>query len=146
MWINDNCPHGNFPSNFTALNRNHFHWIVGCHFFWNTSLLHGLWLLYIRKSLFQSILEIQHTCSYIQFSHSVMSDCLWPHRPACQDSLSITNSQSLLKLMSIESVLPSNHLILSSPSPPAFNLDQHQGLFKWVSSLHQVAKVLEFQF
>ena len=34
---------------------------------------------------------------------------------------------------------------LSSPSPPAFNLSQHQGLFKWVSSLHQVAKVLEFQ-
>ena len=34
---------------------------------------------------------------------------------------------------------------LSSPSPPAFNLFQHQGLFKWVSSSHQVAKVLEFQ-
>ena len=33
---------------------------------------------------------------------------------------------------------------LSSPSPPVFNLSQHQGLFKWVSSLHQVAKVLEF--
>ena len=35
---------------------------------------------------------------------------------------------------------------LSSPSPPAFNLSQHRGLFKWVSSLHQVAKVLEFQW
>ena len=34
---------------------------------------------------------------------------------------------------------------LSSPSPPALNLSQHQGLFKRVSSLHQVAKVLEFQ-
>ena len=34
---------------------------------------------------------------------------------------------------------------LSSPSPPAFNLSQHQGLFKWVRSLHQVAKVLEFK-
>ena len=34
---------------------------------------------------------------------------------------------------------------LSSPSPPAFNLSQHQGLFQGVSSLHQVAKVLEFQ-
>jgi len=32
---------------------------------------------------------------------------------------------------------------LSSPSPPAFNLSQHQGLFQWVSSSHQVAKVLE---
>ena len=34
---------------------------------------------------------------------------------------------------------------LSSPSPPALNLSQHQGLFQWVDSLHQVAKVLEFQ-
>ena len=34
---------------------------------------------------------------------------------------------------------------LSSPSPLAFNLSQHQGLFKWVSSSHQVAKVLELQ-
>ena len=34
---------------------------------------------------------------------------------------------------------------LSSPSPPAFNLSQHQGLFQWVSSLHWVAKVLELQ-
>ena len=34
---------------------------------------------------------------------------------------------------------------LSSPSLPAFNLSQHQGLLKWVSSSHQVAKVLEFQ-
>ena len=34
---------------------------------------------------------------------------------------------------------------LSSPSPPAFNLSQNQGLFQWVSSSHQVAKVLEFQ-
>ena len=32
------------------------------------------------------------------------------------------------------------------PSPPVFNLSQHQGLFQWVSSSHQVAKVLEFQF
>ena len=103
-----------------------------------------------------------------------------------QASLSITNPQSLLKLISIEWVMPSNHLILccplllppsiwvmrnngkktsgdhdtdlcnhgqgvwvllywfsdaiqpshslSSPSPPALNLSQHQGLFKWVSS------------
>ena len=34
---------------------------------------------------------------------------------------------------------------LSSPSPPAFNLSQHQGLFQGVSSSHQVAKVLELQ-
>ena len=48
--------------------------------------------------------------------------------------------------MSIELVMPSNHLYpLSSPSPPAFNISQHQGLFQWISSSHQVSKVLELQ-
>ena len=43
--------------------------------------------------------------------------------------------------------MPPNHLHpLLSPSPPAFNVSQHQGLSKWVSSLHQVAKILEFSF
>ena len=48
---------------------------------------------------------------------SLMSNSLWPHgvHAACQASLSITNSQSLLKLMFIESVMPSNHLILCHP-------------------------------
>ena len=44
-----------------------------------------------------------------------MSDSLRPHDAACQASLSITNSRSSLKLMSIESVMPSNHLILCHP-------------------------------
>ena len=47
--------------------------------------------------------------------------------------------------MFIEFVIPSNYLILSSPSPLTFNLYQHQGLFQWVSSLYHVAKVLELQ-
>ena len=47
-----------------------------------------------------------------------------------QASLSITNSQSLPKPMSIESVMPFNHLILLSPSLPALNPSQHLGLFK----------------
>ena len=42
-----------------------------------------------------------------------------------------------------DAIQPSH--LLSSPSPPALNLSQHQGLFEWVSSSHQVAKVLEFQ-
>jgi len=69
-----------------------------------------------------------------------------PWTVACRASLSVTKSQSLFKLMSIELVMPSNHLILlSSPSLSTFNLSQHQGLFQWVNSLHQVAKVLEFK-
>ena len=52
----------------------------------------------------------------ILFSSSVMSDLCGPSRTtACQASLSFTISQSLLKLMSIESVMPSNHLILCRP-------------------------------
>ena len=54
----------------------------------------------------------------IQFSHSVVSDSLQPHgqwTAACQASLSITNSWSPPKLMSIELVMPSNHLILCHP-------------------------------
>ena len=50
-----------------------------------------------------------------QFSRSVVSDFAAPWTAARQASLSITNSQSLLKLMSIESVRPSNHLILCCP-------------------------------
>ena len=42
-----------------------------------------------------------------------------------------------------DAIQPSHSL--SYPSPPTFNLSQHQGLFKWVSSLHHVPKVLEFQ-
>ena len=53
--------------------------------------------------------------SSAQFSHSVMSDSLRPHGLQHQASLSITNSQSLLKLMSIASVVPCNHLILCHP-------------------------------
>ena len=65
-----------------------------------------------------------------------------PWIAACQASLSITNSRILLKLMSIESVMPSSHLILCCPLPDP---SQHQGLFQRVNSLHEVAKVLEFQ-
>ena len=60
-------------------------------------------------------------------------------------SLSITNSQSLLRFMSIESVMPFYYLLLSFHSPPVFNLSQHQDLFKWVGFSHQMAKVLELQ-
>ena len=49
------------------------------------------------------------------FSHSVMPDSVTPWTAACQASLPITNSRSFLKLMSIKSVMPSNHLILCRP-------------------------------
>ena len=78
----------------------------------------------------------------VQCRRSVLSDSFRP-----QASLSITSSWSLLKLMSTESVMPSNHLILCCPLlllPSIFS--QRQGLFKWLSSSHHVAKVLDFSF
>ena len=81
-----------------------------------------------------------------QFSHSVMSDPLRPHglqhtRLPCPSPTprACSNSSSLLS----DAIQPSPPL--SSPSSPAFSLSQHQGLFQWVGSLHQVAKVLELQ-
>ena len=79
------------------------------------------------------------------FTCKVVSNFVTPWTAACQASLSFTISQNLLKLKSIESVMPSNCLILSSPSPAALSLSQHQGLFLWDGSSYQVAKVLAFQ-
>ena len=56
-------------------------------------------------------------CS-IQFSRSIMSNSVTPWTATCQAFLSITNSQSLLKHMSIKLVMPSNHLILCRPLLP----------------------------
>ena len=68
----------------------------------------------------------RHTKTSVQsLSHVQIFSIPWT--AACQASLSITNSWSLLKLMSFESVMPSN---LLSPSHPTFNLSQHQGLFQ----------------
>ena len=53
--------------------------------------------------------------SSVHFSHSVVSDSATQCTAACQASLSITNSQSLLKLMPIQLVMPSNHLIFCRP-------------------------------
>ena len=70
-----------------------------------------------------------------------------PWTAAHQASLSITNSWSLLKLMSIASVMPSNHLVLCCPlllSPSIFP-SIRVFFFQWVGSSHQVVKILEFQ-
>ena len=65
-----------------------------------------------HKWFFMIVARVQ---SVSQFSHSVMSDSATPWAAARWASLSITNSQSLSKLMTIESVMPSNHLILCHP-------------------------------
>ena len=77
------------------------------------SLQQKIWILYIR---FLEVLQ----CSSVQ-SLSHVQLFVTPWTAACQASLYITNSQSLLKLMPIESVMPSNHLTLCHPAllPPS---------------------------
>ena len=86
---------------------------------------------------------INKFCS-VQFSYSVMSDSLRLHglQHARLPCSSPTPGACSNARPSIQSVIGQPSHPLSSPSPPAINLSQHQGLFKWVSSSHQVAKVL----
>ena len=90
--------------------------------------------------------EIMVHMYILLFSHSVVSDSLQPHR------LQHTRLPCPLPLPELaqtpvhrvgDVIQPSHPL--SSPSSPVFSCSQHQGLFQWVSSLHQVAKVLELQ-
>ena len=84
------------------------------------------------------------TISSVQFSRSVVSDSATPWIAARQASLSITNSRSSLRYIHwVSDAIQLSHP-LSSPSPPAPNPFQHQSLFQWVSSSHEVAKVLEY--
>ena len=88
----------------------------------------------------------KYAFSSVQFSRSVMSDSLWPHelqhaRPPCPSPTPGVYSNSCPLNQWCYPTIPSSYV----PSPSAFNLSQHQGLFKWVSSSHQVAKLLEFQ-
>ena len=72
----------------------------------------------MRSNVSKSLLFLLIKCniSSVQFSRSVMSDFLWPPWTAARQALlSTTNSWSLLKLMSIPSVMPSNHLMLCQP-------------------------------
>ena len=111
-------------------------------------LIHWLTLMRWAERVRQlfSLMEFENANLRISSVQSLSRVRLFvsPWTEAHQASLSNTSSWSLLKFMSTESLMPSNHP-LPSPSPPAFNLSQHHGLSQWVSSLHQVAKVLELQ-
>ena len=83
--------------------------------------------------------------SSVQFGHSVLFDSLQPHgmqhaKPLCSTPTPRFYSNSCSLSQWCHPTISSS----VSPSPPTFNCSQHQGLYKWVSSSHQVAKVLEF--
>ena len=87
-----------------------------------------------------------HRFSSIQFSRSVVSDFLPPMNhstPGFPVHHQLLESTQTYVHWVGDAIQPSHPLL--SPSPPALNLSQHQGLYQWVSSSHQMVKVLEFQ-
>ena len=98
-----------------------------------------------KPKTFIDIILISVSISVVQFSYSVVSDSATPWITAFQGSLFITNSRSSLRLTSIESVMPSSHLILCRPLLLLTPITPSISLFQWVNSSHEVAKVLEFQ-
>ena len=84
--------------------------------------------------------------SSVQFSHSVVSNSLWPHelqhvRPPCPSPTPRVHSDSRPSSQWCHPAISSSVVPFSSCPNPS----QHQSLFQWVNSSHEVAKVLEFQ-
>ena len=90
-------------------------------------------VIYIYMYQFSSVTHLRTTlCNPI--------DCSMPGFPVHQQLPELAQ----IHVPQVGDATQSSHL-LSSPSTPAFNLSQHQGLFQWISSSHHVAKVLELQ-
>ena len=128
---------------------------VGCHCLLQNVMIEHLKLINIYRTVYLKVANKQNMhyfqahrehslryCTSVQFSSvqllSHVQLFVTPWTAACQASMSITNSRSLLNHRVSDAIQPSHPL--SALSPVAFNLSQR------VSSLHQVAKVLQLQF
>ena len=111
-----------------------------------------IWYLKWRFHHFGELLSFPWSLLYItqsvsQFNHTVMSDSLQPHesqhaRPLCPSPTPGVHSNSCPSSWWCHPAISSSVIPFSScPSP-----SQHQSLFQWVNTSHEVAKVLEFQF
>ena len=105
-------------------------------------------LLRILKYIPLQCVLVSYSFSSVQFT-SVAQSCPTVCDPMNHSTPGLPVHHQLLESTQThvhwvgDAIQPSHPLL--SPSPPALNLSQHQGLFQWVSSSHQVAKVLEFQ-
>ena len=106
------------------------------------------WFSVLQADSLPTELSEKHftSISSVQFNHSVMSDSLWPQglqyaRLPCPSPTSRACSNSFPSRQWWNPTISSSVI----PFSFAFNLSQHQGLFKWVHSSFKVAKVLEFQ-
>ena len=124
------------------------------HLFINTTLLKEYMHVYVKytcvyKSLLVSYVAVTNYCKFsgfnsVQFSCLVMSypmDCSAPVFPVHHQLPRLAQTH----VHQVGDAIQPSHPLLS-PSPPAFNLSQPQGLFKWVSSSHQVATVSDLSF
>ena len=98
---------------------------------WKCKLIQPLW-----RTLSVQFSSVDQSC--LTLCDSI--DCSIPGFSVYHQLLELTQTH----VHQVGDAIHSSHP-LSYPSPPAFNLSQHQGLFKWVGFSHQVAKVLEFQ-
>ena len=124
---------------------------VCCHFLlqgnfstqgWNPGLLHCKWILYHWATR-----EAYHKDSVnsVQSLNGVwLCDSMNRSTPGLSVHHQLPESTQTHFHRVGDAIQPFHPL--SSPSPPALNLFQHQGLFNWVSSSHEAAKVLEFKF
>ena len=125
--------------------QNHVHWVGD-----TISMSHPLSPLLLLPLIFPSIrvLPVNWLFASVQFS-VVTQLCPTLCDPVNRSKPGLPVHHQLLESTQThihwvgDTIHPSHPL--SSPSPPALNLSQHQSLFQWVNSLHQVAKVLEFQ-
>ena len=110
------------------------------YFLWHSSfsfpLLRGYSIWKYSESISQSVSSVTQLCPTLCNA----MDCSTPGLPVHHQLLEF--AQTHVHWVS-DAIQPSHPL--ASPSPPAFNLSPQQGLFKWVNSSHQVAKILEFQ-
>ena len=102
---------------------------------WNISI-EGIMVPWLNTTKILQFSSVTHSCLTLWDP----MDCSTPGFPVHHQLLEFT--QTHVQWVG-DAIQPSHPL--SSPSPPTFNLSQRQGLFKWVSPSHQVAKVLEFQ-
>ena len=130
--------------------RNAKHWKIIIQMYKGNTLRSGLiwlWELIIKSNKIQLAVNWKSNCVF-QFSSVAQScptlcnpmNCSMPGLPVHHQLPEFT--QTHIHWVG-DAIQPSHPL--SSPSPPAPNPSQHQSLFQWVNSLHEVAKVLEFQ-
>ena len=140
-WLENTCSFSRVSSQFSLhLMRGVGHW---------TGEIGALGLCLFMAGWLMKNIWISQTClwnkfSSVQFSHSVVSDCdpmnrSTPGLPVHHKLPEFTQTHAHRVSDAIQPSHP-----LSSPSPPAPNPSQHQGLFQWVNSSHEMAKVLEF--